>query len=138
MRKNRKRKRILFYIGYVLVFIGILILLLNFILATGFKEDLFRQLAKSKEYREASVMYGDNLIDEINNLLIFFSIMWLVIIVLSILALIAINRDEKNWFYFLMIGLLAFFTFKFEVGILMLISSFLFWIEKNKNENKRK
>ncbi len=135
--KRKKKKEVWFYVGVGLVILSILVLAINIILGTVFKNELFRELVKSKEYKEATLKYGDSLIDEITNLLYFFCFMWAIIIVLSILALVTINKDIKNWFYFLLLGILSIFTFRFEVGIFFFISSFIFWIEKRKNENKR-
>lgn len=134
--KREREKRAFFYVGVALVLLSIVVLIINIVLGLAFRDDLFMQLVKSKEYKEAALKYGDDLIKDLNNLLIFFCFMWIVITILALISLIAINKDEKNWFYFSMLGLLSIFTFRFEVGILMFISSLLFWIEKNK-KNKR-
>ncbi|MEM1577421.1 MAG: hypothetical protein QXQ30_01770 [Candidatus Pacearchaeota archaeon] len=132
--KKEKNKKNIFYIGSALAIIAIIFLIINSIVGFIVKSNIEYYLGNSKEFVTALNKYGQEIKKEINNILSFLCIFWLFLSFLIIISLIGVYQDEKNWFYFLILAILALFSFRIESSILLFASSILFYIYKKNNK----
>lgn len=131
---KKKNKKNYFYIGIALSIIAALLLFINGILGLIIKPNLSNYLVNSKEFNSILNKYGESFINELGSILLFLSIFWFFLVFLIIISLIGIYQDEKNWFYFLFLAILALSSFRIESFILLFFSSILFYIYKKNNK----